>query len=53
MKKYTNILLLEFGLTQNMCYTLFLDKNELSLLFYHLNPLLHRLYLDNDIIFHF
>ena len=53
-KKTTNIFFLEFGLTQNMCYTpFFLDKNKLSLLFYHLNPLLHRLYLDHDIIFYF
>ena len=37
-----------------MCYTpFFLDKNKLSLLFYHLNPLLHMLYLDHDIIFYF
>ena len=53
MKKSTNIFFLEFGLTQNMCYILFLDKNKLCLLFYHLNPLLHRLYLDHDIIFYF
>ena len=53
MKKSTNIFFLEFGLTQNMCYTLFMDKNKLSLHFFHLNPLLHRLYLDHDIIFYF
>ena len=31
-----------------MLHTHFLDKNKLSLLFYHLNPLLHRLYLDHS-----
>ena len=53
MKKSTNIFFLEFDLTQNMCYTPFFGQNKLSLLFYHLNPLLHRLYLDHDIIFYF